>query len=166
MPLKNDLSSKNNSGQSKDVTYGLSLSLSSLILLLALCCSACMAVKPSASKTKPKLYETFYRGQEGNQYFIKPLSFKDNNGAELSMDLTFRVNPKAEQQDSAYVNMTFFEVPDRFSNGSIELNNEMASLSFENPITLFKEEGKSGLNVRFSVQLPYDGLRELLSVSN
>jgi hypothetical protein len=63
-----------------------------------------MGVRPGSRKGASSLYESFYAGEEGMQYFIKPLEFKDNNKNKLLVDFTFRY--KKEIKDSVIVNIS------------------------------------------------------------
>ena len=44
----------------------------------------CLGVKNSTKNSGKNLFETFFVGNEGIQYFIKPLTFKDNNKNQLN----------------------------------------------------------------------------------
>jgi len=63
-------------------------SLGYLVILIGLLIG-CRAIKPSGIKSGKNLYETFYIGNGGTQYFIKPLYYQGQNST-LTIDYTFR----------------------------------------------------------------------------
>lgn len=76
------------------------------ILLIVPALTGCFSVKTSSSKSNPAVYQTFYVGDAGMQYFIKPLTFEEENGhnERLHVDFTFRY--KTEIKDSATINFS------------------------------------------------------------
>lgn len=69
---------------------------------------SCNPMKSSVKKGSAKLFETFYLGEKGTQYFIKPISFKDTNKEKISMDFTFIYNEKIHATDSATINFSVY----------------------------------------------------------
>jgi hypothetical protein len=122
--------------------------------------SACMATKPSATKSAKKYFETFYVGEEGTQYFIKPLVFaSEASPTEMMIDMTFRY--KDEIKDSVLVHISL-EGPDlhksisklQFKQGEQEVQASSIAL-------MFNENTKKGFKSRFSAQLSLQEVYQL-----
>lgn len=65
-------------------------SITFLLLIVLASNPSCYSIKPGATQSGGKLYESFYLGEEGRQYFIKPLKFSGADGGHLMIDFTFR----------------------------------------------------------------------------
>src|SRR5690606_7037547 len=72
--------------------------------MLLLLLSSCFSVKPGTSRSARNLYQNFFIGEEGSQYFIKPIAFENDEKEKLQLDITFRY--KDEVKDSATVNFS------------------------------------------------------------
>ncbi len=113
--------------------------------------SSCMSVKPSATKGKSNNFETFYVGNEDTQYFIKPLTFKEENtDNELLVDFTFKY--KTEIKDSTIVNFSIkssyiLKSIDslKFSNRNVDINSSVVNL-------IFNEKNSNGFTSRFTLK--------------
>ncbi len=124
------------------------------ILLL----QSCLGIKPGSIKSGKKLFETFYVGDEGTQYFIKPLYLIANDKSEMYIDFTFRY--KNEVKDSAIVT---FSIVDKIMYKNIEsINAKNATLKFiiNKPYLLFVEKSGKDFKSRYSFKI---SLKELLS---
>lgn len=121
------------------------------MLLIVFFSVGCLSVKPSTSKSGKKLFETFYVGEEGTQYYIKPLLFEDQESKEkVFLDITFRY--KNEIKDSAIVNLTI-EGPNIYKSiRQIRLNgaNKIESNQIE---LIFNEKNKNEFISRFSTNI-------------
>ena len=97
------------------------------IIFLILCCTllvlqACFSVKPAATGSAGSTYESFFVGEEGLQYFIKPLVFKaSKSNKELHADFTFRYKDSVQQEDTVTVNYSIY---------SSEIINNLSYLAF------------------------------------
>lgn len=134
------------------------------VLSLLFLLFSCFSIKPGGVKTAKKLYESFYIGEDGSQYFIKPLNLQNDANAELKIDFTFRY--KNEIKDSVIINITFvgsenFKVAD-----SISIENENISIISKEINYLFSERKKRTYNSRFSIKTKLDGIQELFESSN
>jgi hypothetical protein len=87
--------------------------------------SACGGMKPGGASAGNKLYETFFVGEEGSQYFIKPLEFKNEKKEKVVMDFTLRY--KDDIKDSALVNFTIISEDNIKSVDQILLENGVVS---------------------------------------
>ena len=70
--------------------------------------TSCGGIKPSGTKSASSLYETFYVGEAGIQYFIKPLRFESATKSSVETDFTFRVKKEIQPRDSVIVNFSLF----------------------------------------------------------
>lgn len=122
------------------------------LLLLPLLLLNCGGVKPATGGKATRYFTTFYTGAEtGTQYFIKPLSFRAEDGAELTLDVTFREGRFA--QDSATLNYTVVantQLPDRLP---------LAGKGKSNFVTtdidrLFQERLKQQYSSRYTSHIP------------
>jgi hypothetical protein len=74
-------------------------------IIIPLIMQNCISVLPTSLKTGKNYFETFYAGEEGTQYFIKPILFaNENSSEEFIFDLTFRY--KNEVLDSVILNIS------------------------------------------------------------
>src|SRR5690554_5427078 len=78
------------SKKSIDKTHLAGTSIAILVLTVLASIPSCYSIKPGATQSGGKLYESFYLGEEGRQYFIKPLKFSGSDGRYIMIDFTFR----------------------------------------------------------------------------
>jgi len=79
------------------------LPLTALVLSLILIHS-CAGPRMGGQSSGKRHVETFFVGDFGMQYFVRPLFFKNDSGTELMIDFTFRV--KDAPEDSARINLS------------------------------------------------------------
>ncbi len=79
-----------------------------ILSLIAFLTVGCNPMRSSIKKGSAKLVETFYLGEKGTQYFVKPLYFENDNKIKMSVDFTFIYNEKINPTDSAIVNFSVF----------------------------------------------------------
>ena len=125
-------------------------------------CYGCSSIKPSTTKSGKAYFETFYAGEGGNQYFIKPLSFKASTPEEaVLVDMTFRYRDTIK--DSSLVN---------FSITSPKLYKAIDSLSFTNSAMrvvandvnlLYNEKAKKGFTSRFTTKIPLSAVQKMFA---
>ena len=120
--------------------------------------SGCSSMKKGRGLNNSKLVKTFYVGDEGIQYFFKPLEFKDDNG-RLEMDFTFR--HRKELVDSATVNLTIYDETVYKELSSIILNNNEHSHEISGIDLMYNEASSSEFISRFSIKIPLDFLKLL-----
>ena len=128
---------------------------------------SCGGIKLAGGKSGKSLYETFYVGEEGMQYFIKPLNFK-NEKSKLLLDITFR--HKDEVQDSATLNFSIkgqrlIKQIDKLTLFA-STDNATFSVSSHNVEYIFAERDKKEFVSRFSTKVPLIELKELFEKSN
>ena len=137
----------------------------SLVLICIVLLSGCLSIKRGSSKSGKNLFETFYVGEDGTQYFIKPLSFfTPINKDKIDIDFTFRY--KNEVKDSVTVNLSLV--------GS-DLIKNIDSLSFSNSAhqiisthieLLFNERTDKLFTSRFSTKISLQDLNKLFEKDN
>jgi hypothetical protein len=130
------------------------------ILLPAIFLNGCLSVKPTTTKSGKKFYDTFYVGEDGTQYFVKPISLENKMHQEqLTVDFTFRY--KDQIKDSATVN---------FSINSIEIYKQIDSLHLQNRNIetknsqiklLFNESQRKKFISRYSLKISLKELKEI-----
>lgn len=147
----------------------MSLNKKTIIFSLTLCICAflfsCGGIKPGGGKSANKLYETFYVGEEGIQYFIKPLTFKGEN-SELLLDITFRHKDKV--QDSATLNFSIqgeelIKQIDTLTLSNSQLSSSIISSKIE---YMFSERTKKGYISRFSTKIDLMNIEKLFKNSD
>ena len=121
-------------------------------IFISLFVSNCaLTVKPAATKSAKTYYESFFVGEAGTQYFIKPIEFYDEDGHDkLFVDFTFRY--KNEVKDSAVINLSIHgEVVIKSVNG-ITLTNAVSSISLSDISLLFNDKKDKKMISRFSAK--------------
>ncbi len=135
-----------------------------LILLLPLMFYSCFSIKPTATKSGKKHFETFYVGDEGIQYFIKPFLFQAEKPNEsLALDFTFRY--KNEVKDSATVNFSIKSTSINKNIDSLKLSSKNVEIKSDKINLLFNEKNKSDFISRFTTKLSLKEVKELFNES-
>ena len=120
------------------------------LMVFVLFLSGCVSIKPGGVKSGKNLYETFFAGDDGTQYFIKPLSFKSQTSNRLIIDFTFRY--KDQLKDSAFVNMSFLNSELIRNVDSLKISNGSATIVLINLKSLFNEKIQAEYNSRYSTK--------------
>jgi len=129
-------------------------------LLFLTITTSCKSVKPAASKSGKKYFETYYVGDEGTQYFVKPILFKNKKlDEDLRLDITFRY--KDVVKDSAFVNFsinssTMYKTIER-----LELSNKSTAIESSKVSQLFNEKDKKGFVSRYSTKFSLNEIKDL-----
>ena len=130
-----------------------------ILLILSL-----MSFKPGGGSVGKNLYETFYVGEEGTQYFIKPLSFSGKNKVLLKLDFTFRY--KVAMKDSAVVNISFLNTEIIRCLDSVKIANGTNTMVFKKINCLFAEQKEKMYHTRFTAKGSLAELHKLFDKSN
>ncbi len=134
----------------------------SFLLIVTVFLSGCFGIKPEKSGASGKLYETFFVGDEGTQYFIKAIKFSSNlNSDQTWTDITFRY--KNELKDSATINFSFLNKKLLKSIDSISIQNNDKYTSSTNFKLLFAEKVKNYYKSRFTVKFKLSDLGSLFN---
>jgi len=134
------------------------------VLGIVISLSGCIGMKPSGVKSGKNLYETFFVGEEGTQYFIKPIVFNSENKNRLFVDFTFRYKDKIK--DSAFVNMSFFNTEIIKNIDSLKITNSSVSIVLKNIKSLFAERSQKEYKSRFSTKGSLADLNKLFDKNN
>lgn len=126
--------------------------------------NGCLSVKNGSANSGMNLYETFFVGDDGIQYFIKPLTFKDDNKNRLILDITFRYKDKIK--DSASINISFRNSEIIRDIDSLKLSNNSVSIVNKNFKYLFAERMQSEFNSRYTTKSPLVDIYRLFDNNN
>ena len=132
----------------------------SLIVLSSIFLAGCMSVKPTASKTDGSLYETFYLGNRGTQYFIKPLLFESEK-EELKIDFTFR--PSENTDNLVTTNYTITSAKKIEKVDTLVLKNKTQIVKCTDNKKLYSEIKNSKRVCRFSAKIQLEKLNQLMA---
>lgn len=131
-------------------------------ILLLLMFSGCLSIKPSTTKSGKNYFETFYVGEEGTQYFINPILFKDEKSNEdLVLDITFRY--RNEIKDSAIVNFSIKSSMIYKTIDSLKLSNKDIAIKSDKVELLFNEKNKTGFTSRYSTKFGLNEIKEMFT---
>jgi hypothetical protein len=135
------------------------------IIVLFFMFSGCLSVKPTSVRTGGNLFETFYVGERGTQYFIKPLPFLNiKNKEEAHLDFTFSY--KNILKDSSVINISIFSNNIIKNIDSLTISNKTHKVfAIENRL-LFNEKLKNQFNSRFSTKISLLDLNLLFQYSD
>jgi len=134
----------------------------SIAILLSFLFYGCLSVKPTTTKSGKNYFETFYVGEAGTQYFIKPLLFENNeSNKDLFVDITFRY--KKEIKDSAILNFSIKSPTLYKSIDSLAISNRIMDIKSDNVDFLFSEKTKKGFVSRFTTKIALDGVKEMFN---
>jgi hypothetical protein len=108
-----------------------------------------MGMKPGSTKSGKALFSTFFVGQAGTQYFVKPLEFEAEESNEaMDLDITFRY--KKEIEGAAVVNMSFFLDKKIKEIDSLLISNGEKQLCIDSLNFMFAERMDDQYKCRFS----------------
>jgi hypothetical protein len=132
-------------------------------ILLLLMFSSCLSIKPSTTRSGKNYFETFYVGEEGTQYFIKPILFKDGKSSEaLLLDITFRYRNAIK--DSAIINFSIKSSIIYKTIDSLKLSNKDITIKSDNVELLFNEKNKTGFTSRYSTKFSLNEIKEMFTI--
>jgi hypothetical protein len=126
--------------------------------------SGCFGMKNSSVNSGKNLFETFFVGDDGIQYYVKPLLFTDVNKNRMMLDLTFRY--KDTVKDSATVNISFMNTEIIRDIDSLIISNNLISVQYKQFKYLFSERMRSDFNSRYSTKCPLVDLYKLFDQNN
>jgi hypothetical protein len=114
---------------------------------------SCLSYKTNGGKSGNRYQETFFAGESGTQYFIKPIFFIGENKDLVKFDITFRI--KNEIRDSSNFNFSIFSESGFSKIDSISFESFNKHVETFNGVNfLFAEKSKNLFNNRFSVKIP------------
>lgn len=120
-----------------------------LIAMLSGSTFSCISVKPTTNRSAKTLYTTFYLGDKGTQYFIKPLLLENDEKESVTVDFTFRDKIVADSSlgvinMSVLINETITDID------SIAFYSTDYLFSIVNVKTLYKEKKDKQILIRTS----------------
>jgi len=122
----------------------------------------CVSIKPTSIKQGKKLFESFYIGDGGTQYFIKPFKLTNSvKNEDLIIDFTIRHINK--QSDTAIINYSILSIDLIKSVESIEFLNKKKFFKTNQNKLLFNERVNTKFISRFSTKI---SLTELIDLFN
>ena len=139
----------------------------SKVVILFICLamlSGCFSTKPSSQKGTKKLVESFYVGEAGIQYFIKPVDFfsKETN-EKLLLDCTFRYNNALNERDTATLNFSILSEHRYKKLSLISLNSIQKNVD---EIKLLYTDKRKQYISRFSTKLSVIELKKVFQSPN
>ena len=141
------------------------LLLSLLLISLSISLNSCLGVKPATSGGGKKYFESYYVGDEGNQYFIKPLALvSEYEEAKATLDISFR--SKESLQGTAQMNFSVYMPEAIHSLKSVYLYVNNTSFELSDIKLLFVEKEKNGFQSRFSTTIPAEKLKSIFNTSD
>ena len=138
--------------------------IQSIFILLSIAfLFSCSTKKPAFTKSAAKLYESFYLGSETMQYFVKPLSFK-NDSNSIALDITFKNSPSG--QDSSTVNLSLFSQNFYKKINNISIENDSTKINLDNITFMFSEKQAKNYLSRFTAKLKNTDIQKIFKNSN
>jgi hypothetical protein len=135
-----------------------------LLLVLMMSLSGCLTVKPGSTKSGMKFFETFFVGEEGTQYFIKPLDMVSvNSPEEFSVDFTFRYNSHLAQGSQVKMNFTLSSNDIVRKIDSLKIYSGNGSTTISQNQLLFNGKHKKLFTSRFTSEINLADLTDLMS---
>ncbi len=136
--------------------------------LIALTLYSCGGMKMSGAQKAGKYFESFYTGENGVQYFIKPLIFESTTSKEfLEIDALFRINDNPLDSATFNVSINSNEVIERNSDLILHLKGETYKASYselfyqerENKFVLTRNSYKTESEIAYDyVKQPIDSV--------
>lgn len=122
--------------------------------------SACLSIKPTTTKSGKNYFETFFVGEDGTQFFIKPFGFTCGESKEdLTLDFTFRF--KDVIRDSATLRFSIKSSTIYRSIDSVKIFNDDDTAVSNQIALLFNERNKSGFTSRHSTKFSLNELKSM-----
>lgn len=115
---------------------------------------ACLAPRPASSPGGGSPYVSYFAGEDGTQYFIKPLDFQNSEGTKATVDFTFRSRDTLSPSAEATVNISIFQ-PDEKDElpqvpAKVWLQHDTTRIILRNPERLLISPQKKTVNNRFT----------------
>jgi len=137
------------------------------LLILSTTFQGCISIKPKSQKSTRKSVETFFVGEEGTQYFIKPLSFKNQETNDnLMLDFSFRYKDNISEKDSTTVNLSIIGVEMYKKLDAFVIEKAEFKIRQEKMKLLFNERKKDLFVSRFTTKLSLLDLKEMFESNN
>jgi hypothetical protein len=146
-----------------DCFYSIRGILLASVIILGL--QSCFGVKPTTSGPGKGLYQTFYVGEAGTQYFIRPLLFKGKEKKQdLKADFTFRYKDKIT--DSVIINFSLYSNEIIKVMDSFIIENSHKKFTITRVNLLFNERHHKAYHSRFTTKLPMGVFTDLFLINS
>lgn len=133
-----------------------------LFVLSTLLLCSCLSIKPTTTKSGKQYFETFYVGEEGTQYFIKPILLTSDTPKEnLHIDYTFRY--KNEIKDSSIINFSIKSLKNYTSIDSLKITTTNITFKSHKVLLLFNEKSNDMFTSRFTTKVSLQTTKKLFS---
>jgi hypothetical protein len=134
--------------------------------LIILILNSCISFKPNANKSAKTLFTTFYLGENGTQYFIKPLSLTNNANESIILDFTFR--DQVQNTDSLSVNINSSLITNTIVTkiDSMTIHCISHHFTLHSPQLLYKEKKDNKYLLRTQVKTSFKNVSELFGEIN
>jgi hypothetical protein len=119
---------------------------------------SCLTIKPGATKSGIKFYESFYIGEGVNQYFVKPLSLS-NGVNDFFIDFTLR--DQKSKSDSCAINFTLITPFITKNIDSLVISSKSDKVVLTDSKLFFINRVGKSFNARFSATLQASKLHKL-----
>ena len=139
--------------------------LSIFLIILTFFTSGCMMLRPGAVKSGKHLYESYFMGNAGIQYFIKPITLKFKNENFFETDFTFKY--LRNLNDSAVMNFSIKHENNLYKRiDTLLLANNNSTIHIISPTLLYNERLNHHYISRFSTKLTQREVRMLFANQN
>lgn len=130
------------------------------LLFVSVVISGCFSVKPGSGTPGTKHYQTFYIGEAGIQYFIKPLEFTSGDESVI-VDFTFRY--KDSVQGFATANYSIWSKEKIRKSNGLALVHGNETYHADSLDLMFRKTVRSYFVSRYSCKIP---VREFVTFMN
>lgn len=135
------------------------------LLALSFLLHSCSMFRASSKKSAKKHYESFFVGEQGTQYFIKPINFQDSLSEEnLSLDFTFRYYNQIK--DSVIINFDLKGKSIYKQLEEVNFSNKNIQLSVKPIQLLFNEKHKKDFRSRHTMKIALKDLKNMYEDPN
>jgi len=108
-----------------------------------------------------KYFESFFVGNDGIQYFIKPIECKGSNFYKIHFDIVLRIKNSFDNKDSATLNYTVFSNENNLhENQQLIWIDKIDTLKANNVKFMFKERNREIYSYRFTSKIANSDLRK------
>ncbi len=121
-----------------------------------------MMIKPGAVKSGKHLYESYFMGNAGIQYFIKPITLKHTKKNIFETDFTFKYLQNLN--DTAVINFSIKHENNLYKKiDTLLITNNQSSIHIIRPTLLYNERLNDHYLSRFSAKLTQKEVRMLFA---
>jgi len=135
-----------------------------IIITLTIACYSC-ALKPGggsgAASSGTNLFETFYVGDGGTQYYLKPLTFINENKEKVFLDATFKYKKSLDETANVKISVISPKLIKDIEKFTISNSSGEKEISFNNIEFMFNERTKNLFLSRFSMETNLSELKRI-----